>query len=55
MGSEDFGLIGLAGHKIPTVIFWSGAMDPARFAKAKAKAEGKKLPYDSQQPLRTPS
>ncbi len=42
MPSEDFGLFGLEGHKIPTVMFWLGAMDPARFAKA--KAAGKELP-----------
>jgi hippurate hydrolase len=42
MGSEDFGLFGLDGHKIPTVMFWLGAMDPARFAAA--KAEGQYLP-----------
>jgi amidohydrolase len=42
MGSEDFGILGLEGHKIPTVIFWLGAMDPAKFAAA--KAAGKPLP-----------
>ena len=42
MGSEDFGILGLDGHKIPTVIFWLGAMDPAKFAAA--KAAGKPLP-----------
>lgn len=42
MGSEDFGLFGLDGHKIPTVMFWLGAMDPAKYAAA--KAEGKELP-----------
>ena len=42
MPSEDFGLFGLDGHKIPTVIFWLGAMDPARFAEA--KAAGRELP-----------
>jgi hippurate hydrolase len=42
MPSEDFGLLGLEGHRIPTVMFWLGAMDPARFARA--KAEGKELP-----------
>ncbi|HWY46618.1 MAG TPA: peptidase dimerization domain-containing protein [Bryobacteraceae bacterium] len=42
MPSEDFGLLGLEDHRIPTVIFWLGAMDPARFAKA--KAAGKQLP-----------
>jgi hippurate hydrolase len=42
MGSEDFGLFGLDGHKIPTVMFRLGAMDPAKFAAAQAK--GKLLP-----------
>jgi amidohydrolase len=42
MGSEDFGLYGLEGHKIPTVLFWLGAMDPEKLAAA--KAEGKSLP-----------
>jgi amidohydrolase len=42
MPSEDFGLLGLEGHKIPTVMFWLGAMDPAKFALA--KAEGRQLP-----------
>ena len=42
MASEDFGLFGLEGHKIPTVIFWLGAENPAKFAAA--QAEGKLLP-----------
>ena len=42
MASEDFGLFGLDGHRIPTVMFTLGAMDPAKFAAA--KAEGKELP-----------
>ena len=42
MGSEDFGIFGLDGHKIPTFMFWLGAMDPARFASA--QAAGKTLP-----------
>ena len=41
-GSEDFGVFGLEGHKIPTVIFWLGAMDPGKFAAA--EAAGKMLP-----------
>jgi hippurate hydrolase len=36
LASEDFGLFGLEGHKIPTVLFWLGAIDPAKFAAAKA-------------------
>jgi hippurate hydrolase len=42
MVSEDFGFLGLGQHDIPTVMFWLGAMDPARFASA--QAEGKTLP-----------
>jgi metal-dependent amidase/aminoacylase/carboxypeptidase family protein len=34
MVSEDFGIFGL-NRKIPTVMFWLGAMDPAQFAAAK--------------------
>ena len=42
MVSEDFGFLGLGQHDIPTVMFWLGAMDPAKFASA--QAEGKTLP-----------
>jgi hippurate hydrolase len=42
MGSEDFGVLGLEGHKIPTFMFWLGAMDPAKYAAA--EAVGKYLP-----------
>ncbi len=42
MESEDFGIFGLEGHKIPTVMFWLGAMDPVEFAAA--QAAGKSLP-----------
>jgi amidohydrolase len=42
MASEDFGLFGQDGHKIPTVMFSLGAMDPAKFAVA--KAQGTQLP-----------
>jgi amidohydrolase len=42
MASDDFGLLGLDGHKIPTVLFVLGAMEPTKFAAA--KAEGKELP-----------
>jgi amidohydrolase len=42
MASEDFGNLGLENHAIPTVIFWLGAMDPGKFASA--RAEGKTLP-----------
>jgi amidohydrolase len=42
MASEDFGLFGLEGHRIPTVMFWLGAMDPVKLAAA--EAAGKTLP-----------
>ncbi|HEX4240722.1 MAG TPA: amidohydrolase [Steroidobacteraceae bacterium] len=42
MESEDFGVLGLGGRKIPTVMFGLGAMDPAKLAAA--KAEGRTLP-----------
>jgi hippurate hydrolase len=42
MASEDFGLFGLEGHRIPTVLFWLGAMDPLKLAAA--QAAGKSLP-----------
>jgi len=42
MASEDFGVFGLDGHKIPTVMFGLGAMDPTTFAAA--QAAGKTLP-----------
>jgi len=41
MGSEDVGVFGL-DRKIPVAFFWLGAMDPAKFAAA--KAAGKFLP-----------
>ena len=41
MASEDFGIFGV-NRKIPTVMFWLGAMDPAELAKA--EASGKPLP-----------
>ena len=42
MGSEDFGVFGLEGHEIPTMMFLLGAMDPAQLASA--QAQGKSLP-----------
>ena len=32
MVSEDFGRFGLDDHQIPTVLFWLGAVDPAKIA-----------------------
>jgi amidohydrolase len=40
--SEDFGIFGLEGRKIPTVMFGLGAIDPAKFSAA--QAAGKLLP-----------
>jgi amidohydrolase len=40
--SEDFGVFGLEGRKIPTVMFGLGAMDPVKFSAA--RAEGRLLP-----------
>ncbi len=33
MGSEDFGIFSM-DHKIPAVIFWLGAYDPAKVAES---------------------
>jgi amidohydrolase len=35
MGSEDFGNFALEGHQIPACMFWLGAVDPAKVARAK--------------------
>jgi amidohydrolase len=42
MASEDFGVLGLENHQIPTVMFWLGAMDPEQFVAA--TKSGKMLP-----------
>ena len=42
MASEDVGVFALPGHEIPLTYFILGAMDPVKFAAA--KAEGKELP-----------
>ena len=34
MGSEDFGQFGLEGHKIPTFMFFVGAIDSERIAQS---------------------
>jgi amidohydrolase len=34
MGAEDFGRFGLDGHRIPTCMFWLGAVAPDRMADA---------------------
>jgi amidohydrolase len=40
--SEDFGIFGLEGRKIPTMMFGLGAIDPVKFAAA--QAEGRLVP-----------
>ena len=35
MASEDFGRFALEGHQIPAVIFWVGAVEPAKVAESK--------------------
>ncbi|HUK91606.1 MAG TPA: amidohydrolase [Blastocatellia bacterium] len=35
MGSEDFGNFALEGHQIPACMFWLGAVEPSRVAKAR--------------------
>lgn len=42
MGGEDFGALGRVEPKIPSVIFWLGAVNPKTIAKA--KKTGKTLP-----------
>jgi amidohydrolase len=42
MGSEDFGIFSLE-HKIPAVIFWLGAYDPAKVAES--QKSGVALPF----------
>ncbi len=46
MASEDFGVLGL-GRKIPVFMFSLNAMDPAKFAAAKAKGETLPGPHNS--------
>ena len=56
MASEDFGLFGLEGHKIPTVLFWLGAMDPVKFAAAQAAGKSLPGPHNSRfEPLAEPT
>jgi metal-dependent amidase/aminoacylase/carboxypeptidase family protein len=56
MASEDFGLLGLADHKIPTVMFWLGAMDPAKLAVAKQESVTLPGPHTSRfEPLPEPT
>jgi amidohydrolase len=47
MGSEDFGIFGLSGHKIPTVMFRLGAMETTKFAAAEAAGAVLPGPHNS--------
>jgi hippurate hydrolase len=47
MGSEDFGIFGLPDHKIPTVMFRLGAMEPTKFAAAEAAGTVLPGPHNS--------
>ena len=42
MASEDFGVLGLEGHQIPTCEFWLGAIDPAKLEES--RHTGKPIP-----------
>ena len=56
MASEDFGELGLAGRRIPTVMFWLGAMDPVKFAAAQAAGKSLPGPHNSKfEPLPEPT
>jgi hippurate hydrolase len=56
MNSEDFGLFGLPDHKIPSVMFWLGAADPAKLAEAQAAGRLLPGPHTSRfQPLPAPT
>ena len=47
MVSEDFGVFGLGQHEIPTTMFWLGAMDPAKLARAQAERKSLPGPHNS--------
>jgi amidohydrolase len=56
MASEDFGVLGLDGRKIPTTMFWLGAMDPAKFAEAHTAGKLLPGPHNSRfEPLAEPT
>jgi hippurate hydrolase len=56
MASEDFGVFGLEGRKIPTVMFWLGAMDAEKLAAAEAAGESLPGPHNSRfQPIPEPT
>ena len=56
MASEDFGVFGLDGRKIPTVMFSLGAMDPAKLAAAEAAGTELPGPHTSHfQPIPEPT
>jgi hippurate hydrolase len=47
MASDDFGVFGLEGHKIPTVMFWLGAVDAGKLAAANAAGGSLPGPHTS--------
>jgi amidohydrolase len=54
--SEDFGILGLEGRKIPTVMFGLGAMDPEKFAAAAAAGKLMPGPHNSRfEPIPEPT
>lgn len=54
--SEDFGILGLEGRKIPTVMFGLGTVDPVKFAAAAAQGKLVPGPHNSLwQPLPEPT
>lgn len=53
MASEDFGVLGLEQHEMPTVMFRLGALGPAKLANA--SAQGKSLPPHACESLRARS
>jgi hippurate hydrolase len=56
MGSEDVGVFGLDGHKIPVAFLWLGAMDPTKFAAATAAGKALPGPHTSKfEPLPEPT
>ncbi len=56
MGSEDVGVFGLDGHKIPVAFLWLGAMDPTKFAAATVAGKALPGPHTSKfEPLPEPT
>jgi metal-dependent amidase/aminoacylase/carboxypeptidase family protein len=54
--SEDFGIFGLEGRKIPTVMFGLGAIDPVKFKEAAAAGKLVPGPHNSRfEPMPEPT